>query len=356
MRSCCCCCAPNCLCVHFSGDIVSFQVSATNTGNLRLKDVVLSLPPRINTTLSCTTSTGAIATSTAITTAAGAAVLEPGSTIRCDASLTATLADMESAPQQLVVQAEGSSVLGALAPLAKQVQLTPRVQPMLAVVILESECIKPTKAGVLCACFTRSFVLHNRHSLYTRTASNMPPFCTAGSTATGLLTCPIQLRNTGNVGLVQINLKSPSTACTAAALEPSAVLNCTGSLAASQADFEQGVMFLSVLAEATPRVAGTQTPFAAKSPLEVRLVKQWQVTVVQATAMPTTVNQAGERVVAGCFAQRGRLQHRVALNVVYVSLALHSCHGCVCATPTFSCLQAPMRRSPTASATLATCG
>lgn len=124
-----------------AGDTVTFVLEAVNTGTLRLRNVDLSIPADINSTLACTTD--------GIASAPRAAVLEPGSVVRCNASLTVTTARIEAGPQQLSVSAAAGSVLGAMVPVAKSVLLQPSVNPVLSVTIDVAGCTKPTKAGGL---------------------------------------------------------------------------------------------------------------------------------------------------------------------------------------------------------------
>lgn len=124
-----------------AGDEVTFKLTATNTGTLRLRNVALGIPEDINSTIVCTTDGTA--------SGPGASVLEPGSVIQCNASLTVTTARIEAGPKTLTVSAAGSSVLGAMSSVAKSVVLQPDVRPVLTVTINAAACTKPTKAGAL---------------------------------------------------------------------------------------------------------------------------------------------------------------------------------------------------------------
>lgn len=123
-----------------AGDTVIFVLTAVNTGTLRLRNVLLSVPSDINDTLSCTISNTSIS-------APAAAVLEPGAAITCTASLTVTTAHIEAKPKTLIVSADAQSVLGGLVPVNKSVVLTPLVRPALMVTIDAAACVKPTKSG-----------------------------------------------------------------------------------------------------------------------------------------------------------------------------------------------------------------
>jgi uncharacterized repeat protein (TIGR01451 family) len=122
-----------------AGETVTFTLTATNTGTLRLRSVTLSVPEELNGTLSCTTQGSS--------SGPGAAVLEPGPGIVCDASLSVTTARIEGGPKQFSVSAAASSVLGVMQPVTKSVQLEPVVRPQLTVTVDEAACTKPTKAG-----------------------------------------------------------------------------------------------------------------------------------------------------------------------------------------------------------------
>jgi hypothetical protein len=122
-----------------SGETVMFRLTATNTGTLRLRNVALAVPEDFNGTLSCTAQGS--------NSGPGAAVLEPGAEIICNASLAVTTARIEGGPKQFSVSAAASSVLGVMQPVMKSVQLEPVVRPQLTVTVDEAACIKPTKAG-----------------------------------------------------------------------------------------------------------------------------------------------------------------------------------------------------------------
>jgi hypothetical protein len=94
------------------------------------------------------------------------------------------------------------------------------------------------------------------------------------------------------VGLQQVILATPSTACSSPVLEPGSYLNCTVSKPALQSDFEQGSMLLSVLAQATPRFAGSQSNINGSAQATVLLVQSTKVDV-QAYSDPVSVAQAG---------------------------------------------------------------
>lgn len=119
----------------------------------------------------------------------------------------------------------------------------------------------------------------------------------AGTLSTGTLSCPITLANTGNIGLTNINVQSPSTACTAGVLEPgSAPHNCTVTLASTLADFEQGSMLLSVAASGTPRGVGVSGPITGQAQSVFALQKVLAVSVPSSLAEPSSVSNAGESV------------------------------------------------------------
>jgi hypothetical protein len=257
-----------------AGDKVTFQLTAINTADLRLRNVQLTVPALLNSTLRCTAAGIPVSSPTA-------AVLEPGSALHCNASYTVTTADIEGGVLQLEGSAEGSSVLGALSPVVRTLQLQPVLQPMVTVTIVESGLVKPTKSG----------------------------------TAEGVLVVPIELRNTGNVGLLSINLKSPSVACSVPLLEPGAApYSCVVSVPSTLADFEAGLMDLAVLAEATPRGVGGPTSVTGQAALAVTLVKTYTL-YVEAAATPTTVTNAGKHHCC-----------RVAHSVI----VLFSCGYCSC--------------------------
>jgi len=236
----------------FAGDLVTFELTATNTGNLRLRNIQLMVPLLLNATISCTTG-GATARLPA------AAVLEPGSVLHCNASHTVSTPDIEGGPQLLTASTAASSVLGELAPVVRTLQLQPQVQAVMTVTIQEAGCVKPTKAG----------------------------------TTDGMLTCPIQISNTGNVGLLNINLQSPATACTAPVLEPgSPPLSCQVSLPSTLADFEAGSMRLNVLVGALPRFTGAAASITAETSLNVSLVKSYSL-AVEGAATPPSVTSGG---------------------------------------------------------------
>lgn len=96
------------------------------------------------------------------------------------------------------------------------------------------------------------------------------------------------------MGLLSVNLKSPSTACGVPLLEPgAAAYSCEVSVPSTLADFEAGLMNLAVLAEATPRGVGVPASVSGQAALAVTLVKTYSLSV-EAAATPPSVADAGE--------------------------------------------------------------
>jgi hypothetical protein len=121
-----------------AGDQVMFDITASNTGNLRLSKVLLALPQRINGSLTCgnNSSSGNVS----------AAVLAPRAVLKYSAVLTVTQADIEGISQELSLSASGSSVLGDLQPVTRKVVLEPKVTPALTVTLNQADCTTPTRA------------------------------------------------------------------------------------------------------------------------------------------------------------------------------------------------------------------
>lgn len=110
-----------------------------------------------------------------------------------------------------------------------------------------------------------------------------------------MLTCPVYIRNTGNVGLDTVSLNLPTAAgCTIGPLDPMAASRaCNVSAVASQNDFDQGLMHLTVDGMAQPRTKSGM-PFSwSQSPVAVQLLMIGRVSVAGA-AHPATVTTAGE--------------------------------------------------------------
>jgi hypothetical protein len=109
------------------------------------------------------------------------------------------------------------------------------------------------------------------------------------------LVCPFYLRNSGNVGLNSVSVTTPAAVgCKAGTLEPLArAPACNITAIATQQDFDQGFMLLTVEGSAVPRTR-TQVPFTwTQSSIFVPLTRVGRVSVT-AVADPPAVSAPGE--------------------------------------------------------------
>jgi hypothetical protein len=114
------------------------------------------------------------------------------------------------------------------------------------------------------------------------------------------VTCLVTLSNSGNVGLTDATITSPtvpatvSTACPAVTLEPAeTAAACTVNVAATPDDFEQGGMWFNVTAEATSR-ADTPAAGAVMAHAEhYQTLTQLRKLTASFVAEPPSVSSAG---------------------------------------------------------------
>ena len=126
------------LCPFPAGELVSFNLHISNTGNLKLKEVTLNVPGIISDNITCS-----IGTADFVNTSS---VLEPGTKLDCTASYPVTTADVEAAPQDVAVVVTATSVLGGVITADKSVTLSPTQSPELGVQVTSCSSV-PTKSG-----------------------------------------------------------------------------------------------------------------------------------------------------------------------------------------------------------------
>lgn len=108
------------------------------------------------------------------------------------------------------------------------------------------------------------------------------------------MTCPVRLRNTGNVGLQSVFLTYPSSQCSVQVLEPQAgAVTCNVSFTAAQQDFNQGYTNLMVEGVAVPRTAYGAPTISWQGSSMLKLSQIGRLTVQQRGAAPDRVTAAG---------------------------------------------------------------
>lgn len=121
-----------------AGQLVEFTVTLVNTGNLRLKDVVLHMPATINNNVTCTIGSVYFVNSSS--------VLEPKAQLVCRAGYRVTIADIEAEPQDLSVSVAAMSALNSSITATKNLTLTPMRMPELRMTI-DNCSARPTMPG-----------------------------------------------------------------------------------------------------------------------------------------------------------------------------------------------------------------
>lgn len=112
-----------------------------------------------------------------------------------------------------------------------------------------------------------------------------------------VLTCPVYIKNTGNVGLQGVTLTSTPSACSTAVLEPfGRTRACNVSVTATQDDFDTGFAELKVQGVASPRTR-TAVPLNWQGSSLVRLSRVGRMSVT-AASYPPAATAAGEAL---CF-------------------------------------------------------
>ena len=108
-----------------------------------------------------------------------------------------------------------------------------------------------------------------------------------------MLTCPIQLINTGNVGLQNVTLVHPAALCRADVMEPQAApVNCQVSVQVTQDDFDYGYARVAVEGIAVPRAASAAVTITWNGFGAVPLIQIGRLHL-QSSVTPNPVTAAG---------------------------------------------------------------
>lgn len=138
-----------------AGDVVFFNISATNTGNLRVTGLQLDAPPFNPANLSCVVAGQHYDLSTIA--AISQASVQPGQGGFCAGSYIVTPADIEAGVQNITIQLQGQSSKGYVLSMSKSVEVTPAVRRGYSLSVATALCNTPTAAGrwYFCGCLQR---------------------------------------------------------------------------------------------------------------------------------------------------------------------------------------------------------
>lgn len=124
-----------------AADVVTYTVTATNTGSLRLTNLAITIPTVTN--LVCSYGADNTTINTALT---SSVVLELDAVVQCVGTYTFTQDDIESPPKVVAATATSTTVKGAHTFTSNDVSVTALNAPSLRVDILTADCIKPLRA------------------------------------------------------------------------------------------------------------------------------------------------------------------------------------------------------------------
>ena len=130
------------LCFHAgSGDVVQWSVSGSNTGNLRIKSLILQVAPNLQPdTFSCIINGSPYDPSAPV-------VVAPGGQGSCSGTYTIKLPDIEAGPQNITVVLQGVSAQGDQLRVERSVLIIPVIERNLTARVLVEQCSRPNATG-----------------------------------------------------------------------------------------------------------------------------------------------------------------------------------------------------------------
>lgn len=132
-----------------AGDIVTYTITATNTGSLKLTNLAFSIPTV--TDLACVYGTS----NTSVTgPLISSVVLELDAVVVCTGTYNFTQDDIEAVPKVVAATATCDTVKGPQTYTSNQVTVTPLNSPAMSVDIQLADCIAPTRARKQACCAT----------------------------------------------------------------------------------------------------------------------------------------------------------------------------------------------------------
>lgn len=133
--------------VHKAGEVVTFELAGTNTGNLRVSGLSLELSgaPIEPTSFSCNVA-GQVYDMSALA-ALTQATIEPQQGGSCTGNYTVTTADLEAGVRSLTVTVTASSAMGAVVDTSHTVEFTPVITRALTADIALELCSNATASG-----------------------------------------------------------------------------------------------------------------------------------------------------------------------------------------------------------------
>lgn len=135
------------MCVYVSfaaGEVVRLAIAISNTGDVRLSEVLVTVPNVFRSSLVCSIGSQPYQT-------AAPAALRPTEVLRCNASYTVQLSDLEEQGTHTATVSAGDAASDLY--VSKDVIITSQWRPELAAVVTPAQCTSvPGKAGqcVLC--------------------------------------------------------------------------------------------------------------------------------------------------------------------------------------------------------------
>lgn len=149
-----------------AGELIQFNLTGTNIGHLRVRNLALTASPHANVSIKCNIGGQLYGPNTS-------AVLEPNAVGFCNGSYVITTADIEAGSQNVTVSLRGVSSKGDVVAVSRAVVFTPVVIRNITARTVVAQCSRPKQAGklgnpchastwfaILLFCFFQSSITH----------------------------------------------------------------------------------------------------------------------------------------------------------------------------------------------------
>jgi hypothetical protein len=136
--------APRGMSVACAGDVIQFNLTGTNTGHLRVRNLALTASPHADVPISCSIGGQLYGPNSS-------AVLEPSAVGFCYGSYVISTADIEAGPQNMTVSLHGVSSKGDVVAVSRAVLFTPVVIRNITARTVVAQCNRPKQAGERCS-------------------------------------------------------------------------------------------------------------------------------------------------------------------------------------------------------------
>jgi hypothetical protein len=122
------------------GDIIQFNLTGTNTGHLRVRNLAITASQHADVSISCSIGGQSYEPN-------NSAVLEPNAVGFCNGSYVITTADIEAGQQNMSVSLRGVSSKGDVVAVSRAVLFTPVVIRNITARTVVGQCSHPKQAG-----------------------------------------------------------------------------------------------------------------------------------------------------------------------------------------------------------------